>query len=241
MKSNQAKHLIVLNWRLFAGISFSLGKNGVRISRLYLLVPALLGLAVAAYPIESSTALLVIFLMSLFLLEMGKVAHKVGIDPIYFCYLEIPLSQKIRNTFLAELLGVKLISLFLFGMLALLRADDLITLPILVVLYGIFNVFFVLMWIIGNRIRSVSIIYQWMLIFLFTFLFGFSGLNLVQTEAVHDLHLVFQDWIRANFIVILALSVLSLIGLYYAGIFFTRRLYEKKPFINPDSFPREMV
>ena len=241
MRFNQAKHLIALNWRLFAGISFGLGKNDVRISRLYVLVPALLALAVAAYHIESPTALLVIFLMSLFLLEMGKVAHKAGIDPIYFCDLDIPYSQKVRNTLLAELLGVKLIAIFIFGTLTLLRGDDLIALPILLVLYGILNVLFVLMWIIGNRIRSVSILYQWMLIFLFTFLFGFSGLNLVQTEAVHDMHLVIEDGIYANFIAILAFSVLSLIGLYYAGIFFTRRLYEKRPFINPESFPREMV
>src|SRR5690606_1956826 len=241
MKFNQAKHLIVLNWRLFAGISFSLGRDNVRISQLYLFVPALLALVVAAYLRDSSTTLFAVFLMSLLLLEMGKVAHKAGIDPICFCDLDIPYSQKIRNIVLGELLGVKLISLFLFGMLGLLRADDLIALPILVVLYSIMNVLLVLMWIIGNRIRGVSIIYQWMLIFLLTFLFGVSGLNFVQTEAVHDLHLAFQEGIEANFIAILAGSFLSLIGLYYAGIFFTRRLCEKRPLINPESFPREMV
>lgn len=66
MKFNQAKHLIALNWHLFAGISFSLGKNGVRISRLYLLVPALPGLGVAAYLIDSLGALFVIFYLLFF-------------------------------------------------------------------------------------------------------------------------------------------------------------------------------
>ena len=241
MKFNQAKDLIALNWRLYSGISFGLGKNGVRISRLYIIVPVLLGLVVAAYIVNNLTALFVIFLMSLFLLEMAKIAHKAGIDPIHLFDLDINYHQKIRNILLAELLGVKFMSLFLFGMVAWIGGYELIALPILILLYGIFNVLFVLMWIIGNRIRTASIIYQWMLIFLFTFLFGFSGLNLVQTEEVHDLHLIIQDRIRVNFIVILSLLALSLIGLYYAGIFFTKSLYEKRPFINPESFPREMV
>src|SRR5690554_4492106 len=156
MKINEAKDLIALNWRLYSGISFSLGKKGVRISRLFIIIPALFGLVVAAYLVNNLTALFVIFLMSLFLLEMAKIAHKAGIDPIHLFDLDINYHQKIRNILLAELLGVKFISLFLFGMVAWIGAYDLIALPILILLYGIFNVLFVLMWIIGNRIRIAS-------------------------------------------------------------------------------------
>ena len=142
MKINQAKDLIALNRHLYSGISFGLGKSGVRISRLYIIIPALFGLVGAAYLVNNLTALFVIFLMSLFLLEMTKIAHKAGIDPIDFFDLDINYHQKIRNTLLAELLGVKFISLFLFGMVAWIGAYDLIVLPIVALLYGIFNVLF---------------------------------------------------------------------------------------------------
>jgi hypothetical protein len=200
-----------------------------------------LGLAVAAYLINTLTGLFVIFLMSLFLLEMAQIAHKAGIDPVSVFDLDVPYDQKFRNVLLAELLGIKFMCLFLFGMVAWIGAYGWIALPILLLLHGIFNMFFVVMGIVGNRIRLASIIYQWMLVVLLTVVFGFSGFNPVQTEAVHDMHLVFQDWITANFVDILATLVLSLIGLYYAGMFFTKRLYDRRPFINPESFPREMV
>src|SRR5690554_4108575 len=238
MNFKQIKYLIYQNWSLYARISLSLGGNEkFKIPRVYLIIPFLLYLGYFAHSIDGLITLWILFIWSLLILEMGKVFNNGYFDLIHFFYLNGSYKRKLTNLILMELFGIKFFSFILFGIISVVGSSKFVAFTILVFLYCIFNVLFVFVIIIGNRIRTTSIIYQWALILIFSFLFGFSGISPTNTEVIFEMHLTFQNWIDANFVLTLSFLILILVVVYYMGSLFTKQVYEQKPFINPASFP----
>ncbi|HLT41560.1 MAG TPA: hypothetical protein VKZ95_02560, partial [Sphingobacteriaceae bacterium] len=93
-----------------------------------------------------------------------------------------------------ELFGVKFLALVLFGAVALAGPSAFTAISILVFLYGFMVTLFVFMSVLGNRVRTVSVVYLWTLIMGFSFLFGFSGLSPANDGRIFELHLPFQQW-----------------------------------------------
>ena len=71
-----------------------------------------------------------------------------------------------------ELFGVKFLALVSFCAVALAGPSSFTAISILVFLYGFMVTLFVFMSVLGNRVRTVSVVYLWTLIMGFSFLFG---------------------------------------------------------------------
>src|SRR5690606_16206531 len=133
------------------------------------------------------------------------------------------------------------LSFILFSVIAGIGPYGLQAVSTVTCLYGITTILFVFISIIGNRLRIISVVYQWILIMLFAILIGFSGLSFSDAEVALDMHLSLQDWILFNFTNVLLFLLGMLVACYFACYRFTKLVYRNQPFINPDSFPRKMI
>lgn len=238
----QLKYLVRQNWRIYGRIKGSFGKNQrFTFPRIYGILPVVFFLGYVAYRLEGLVSFWLIFGMALLFLELGKVVNKCSFDPIHFFYFNGQFSCKFRYLIVMELFGIKLLVLLLFGAVALSGPSTLTALSILVFLYCFLVTFFVFMSVVGNRMKTVSVVYLWLLIMGFSFLFGFSGLSSANDRRIFEMHLPFQQWVNSHYATILLFLVPVLIGLYYTFGYFTKQVYEQNPFINPASFPYKMI
>jgi hypothetical protein len=243
MDIKKIRYLIFQNWTLFSKTMFRIGKNDkFSFPRFYIIIPILFFLAYEAFVSDEVIRFWMLFLMSLIFFEMARIYNKCFFDPVHLFYSPNNFRIKLVHIILLELFGIKILSVLLFSIIGLLGSSKFMAISILFCLYGIFTLLFVFISVIGNRIKIVSVIYQWVLIIIFSLLYGFSGLSFSNSGiALQELHLSFQDRIEANFVGVLLFLLLILILLNFMGFKITKRIYCNNPFINPEAFPRKMI
>ena len=236
-------YLIIANWHLFAKMKFKIGKiDKFSIPRIYLIIPILFYLGYDAYVDDGVISLWILFLMSLIFFEMARITNRCFFDPVHLFYSQRNFRNKLLHIILLELLGVKFLSFLLFSIIALIGSSKLIAVSMIFCLYSIFTLLFVFISIIGNRIKIVSVVYQWVLIIIFTMLYGFSGLSWANSGTIlQEMHPSFQNKIVAHFVGVILFLIMTLMVLYYMGYEITKKIYYNHSFINRDSFPRKMI
>lgn len=228
---------------MFSKIHVTLwGKNYLSFSRLFLILPLIFFLAYEAFSGGFLIKILMVFVLSIFLLEMARVSNKCFYDPIHLIFLNADFKYKILSIWIAEYFGVKFLLLVIFVAIGMMVTYNMAVVPWFFFIYTPVVTLQVCLSIVGNRIRLASVIYQWVLLMVccffipvpvsvfFTEGLDFTTLNtkIVNLGAMHKK-------------IIIGAGAIILISTFYLCFETIKKVCKDRPFINQDSFPRKMI
>src|SRR5690554_4348543 len=178
MNLNLVVFLSLFNWKMFSKISVNFGSNNrFYIPRILLILPLIAFFCYEAYIRGVTLRVLIIFVVCNILVEMTKISHRCFYDPIHFFFLSVGFKKKFIGIWLSEFFGVKFLLFAAFVCIAILVGNSTsISILLLVSTYFLIITTCVGLSMIGNRVKTVSIIYQWTLIMVFSFLISSLGI-----------------------------------------------------------------